>query len=359
MSNQIAIISDIHFGVRNDLPVLLNFHKKFFDQVFFPKIDELGIKTVVNLGDTFDRRKYTNHNTLFKAKEMFFDELKHRDIWSPTIVGNHDTFHKNTNQVNTIELMCNEFHYPNLKVINSPQVLDIQGFPILMVPWICDDNYLDCFKLIDSAATDLCMGHFAINGFVMHVGQVSEEGLDRAIFDKYDMVFSGHFHHRSSDGRIFYLGNPCEMTWQDYNDTKGFHIFDLETRRLTFIPNPYRLFYRIIYDDSEYDYRNYGDLSYLNQTYVKVVVEKKTKPKMYEEFMESLYAVDPHHMQSVQNYADVVEFEGFNADQADDTLTMIKKFVNAKTEMDEYADMTKDLHGLIEEIYAEAINMEN
>ena len=74
----------------------------------------------------------------------------------------------------------------------------------------------------------LCMGHFEISGFAMYRGMESHEGLDRNIFDKFAMVFSGHYHTRSSDGHIYYLGNPYELTWQDYNDQRGFHLFYLD-----------------------------------------------------------------------------------------------------------------------------------
>src|SRR5579872_1467467 len=246
---KVAIITDTHAGCRNDLPVFLDFQEKFYQNVFFPKIDELGIKTVLHLGDVFDRRKYINYKTLFRLKSMYFDPLSQRGIWSPTIIGNHDIFHNNTLDVNALDLVVNEFHYSNVKIIREPQVVDIHGFKILMMPWICDENRERSFDILKSAPTDICMGHFPISGFVMHKGQVSEDGLDRSVFDRYDMVFSGHFHHRSSDGRIWYLGNPFEMTWQDFNDKKGFHIFDLEKRHLEFVPNPYQMFYRIVYND--------------------------------------------------------------------------------------------------------------
>lgn len=355
---KIALITDIHFGARNDLPIFLDFQKKFFNQVFFPKLDELGIKTVVNLGDTFDRRKYINFNTLHRAKDMFFDPLAQRNIWSPTIIGNHDTFHKNTNKVNSMELVCNEFHYPNLKIINDPQVVDVDGFPIVMIPWICQDNYLDCYKLIETAETDLCMGHFAVNGFVMHVGQVAEEGVNREIFDRYDMVFSGHFHHRSSDGRIHYLGSPSEMTWQDFGDTKGFHILDLETRRLQFIPNPFQMFHRIIYNDETFDYFNQEDMAHYTNAYVKVVVEKKSDATAFDTFMQTLYDVNPYNVSVVQNYADVIEIsEDFMIDQSSSSIQMIHSYIeNAKLQAGLEPDKMKNM---FTDIYNEAVNVES
>ena len=72
---KVAIITDQHFGARNDSIVFLDFFQKFYDNVFFPKLAEHGITHVLILGDTFDRRKYVNFYALQRAKEMFFDKL--------------------------------------------------------------------------------------------------------------------------------------------------------------------------------------------------------------------------------------------------------------------------------------------
>ena len=72
---KVAIITDQHFGARNDSPHFLDYYQKFYDETFFPKIEELGITTVLILGDTFDRRKYVNFFSLKRTKEMFFDVL--------------------------------------------------------------------------------------------------------------------------------------------------------------------------------------------------------------------------------------------------------------------------------------------
>ena len=118
-----------------------------------------------------------------------------------------------------------------------------------MMPWICAENYDESMLELKNNSAALCMGHFEIAGFTMHRGMTSDGGLSREIFRKFDMVFSGHFHHRSTSDNISYLGNPYELTWQDYNDTRGFHLFDLSTRTLEFIPNPNVMFHRIVYDD--------------------------------------------------------------------------------------------------------------
>lgn len=357
---KIALINDIHFGCRNDSDLFLDFAEDFFKDIFFPTIDELGIKTVINLGDTFDRRKYINYKTLKKAKEVFFDPMVQRGIMSPTLVGNHDTFFKNTNKTNSIDLVLKEYHfYNNIHCITGPEVIDIHGVNICMIPWICPENEKESMKVMAEAKTDLCMGHFAIQGFVMHSGQVAEEGLPIQLFDKFDMVLSGHFHHRSSNGKIYYLGNPYEMTWQDYGDTKGFHIFDTSTRELTFMDNPYQMFHRIVYnDDNVNPWTSMINYDRFTNAYVKVVVQKKAHPQIFEKFMEGVYAASPFSINIVSNFLEVIEAAVEQIDQSDDTLTIMTKYVKRMYEANPVFDLA-GITQLLTNTYQQACNEDN
>ena len=89
----------------------------------------------------------------------------------------------------------------------------------------------------------------------------------KELFRRFDIVMSGHFHHKSDDGQIYYLGTPYEIYWNDYEDPRGFHIFDTETRELERIVNPYRIFEKVYYDDTTTDYTDY-DMSKLKDMYV-------------------------------------------------------------------------------------------
>jgi DNA repair exonuclease SbcCD nuclease subunit len=281
-ATKVAIITDQHFGARNDSTHFLDYYQKFYNDIFFPTLDANGINTVLILGDTFDRRKYVNFYSLKRTKEMFFDELVKRNIQVHMLAGNHDTYFKNTNDVNSVDLLLRE--YNNINVIDVPCMIDVSDTKICMVPWICPENYELSLQTIKETEATLCMGHFEIAGFAMHRGMPSLEGLNRDIFRRFDCVFSGHYHHRSHSDNITYLGNPYELTWQDYNDPRGFHLFDLGTRQLEFIVNPNVMFHRIIYDDKEESITEITnkDLSKFTNTYVKVVVLNKTNPYLFD-----------------------------------------------------------------------------
>jgi len=318
------MITDSHAGARNDSSVFLDFQERFYNDIFFPEIDKQGITTVIHLGDWMERRKYVNYTTLHRVKEFFFEPLKKRNIKTYLIIGNHDVPYKNKIKPNNARLTLEE--YDNITIIDEPQTIDIEGFPVCMIPWICDDNEQASFKEMKQTKTDICMGHFAFNGFVMHQGQVAETGLDRSIMSKFDMVFSGHYHHRSTDGTIYYLGNPHEMTWQDYDDTKGFHTFDFATRELTFIANPYKMFHKITYNEDEINIKEF-DYGHYTGYYVKIVVEKRTNMHKWVKFQEQLYNANPENVNVVENFIEVIELPEIVINQASDTPTLLEHFI--------------------------------
>ena len=260
---KVALVTDTHFGARSDSITFDNFFRKFYEETFFPELDKRGIDTIFHLGDCFDRRKYINFNTLSSCRDYFFDQAKKRGIKVVMIVGNHDTFFKNTNDVNSPHLLLQD--YDNIVAYSSPIDYNVDGLSILLMPWICTDNYNECMEAMKKSKSQVMFGHFEIAGFQMYKGHENDEGFDPKIFEKFDMVCSGHFHHRSSNGNINYLGNPYELTWADFEDPRGFHIFDTSTRELDFIPNPFTIFSKIYYDDEKVDSMAVDVSQYANQ----------------------------------------------------------------------------------------------
>jgi len=353
---KVAIITDTHWGARNDSLNFIDYYEKFYRDTFFPTLDKEVIDTVLMLGDTFDRRKYINFVTWNKAKSIYFDQLAKRNIQTYILVGNHDTSYKNTNKINSPDLLLRE--YTNIQVIDEPTTIDVKDTAICMMPWICPENYSDSIQTIKETDAEICMGHLEISGFAMHRGMKSEEGLSRDLFRKFDMVFSGHYHHRSTQDNISYLGNPYELTWQDHGDPRGFHIFDLSDRTLEFVENTNIMFHRIVYDDKENTISQITskDLSQYKNTYVKVVVINKTNPYLFDQFMINLYNNDPIDVTIAEDFVDLTEnLEDDKIDEAEDTITIINKFVDAV----EYENIdNKRLKNILKELYVEALNTE-
>ena len=348
---KIAIITDQHFGARNDSIAFLDFFQKFYDNTFFPTLANNNIDTVLVLGDTFDRRKYINFYALQRSKEMFFDRLASMGISVHMLAGNHDTYFKNTNDVNSPDLLLKE--YDNINVIDEPITIEVAGTEICMMPWICPENYQQSLDVMKNTKAELCMGHFEIAGFAMYRGMESHDGLSKETFDKFDMVFSGHYHHRSDDGHIYYLGNPYELTWQDYNDPRGFHLFDLSTRKLEFITNPYTMFSRIEYNDKDQDPIDLDSLD-LKDSYVKLIVVNKTDFYKFDKFIQKLYSKGCHDIKIVEDLSEFEDGEIGEEINLEDTISVLTNYVDSvETDVDK-----EKIKTFMRTLYTEAVNVE-
>ena len=351
---KIAILGDTHFGARGDS---LDFHKyfqKFYQEVFFPYLAKNNITTIFQMGDLFDRRKFINFNSLYLSRKYFFNICKANNITVHTLIGNHDVAFKNTLEVNSPSLVIGE--YDNIKVYKDFNTVDFDGLPIDIVPWICDDNEEQIFQKIKSSKSEICFGHFEIAGFEMDRGNVCDIGIDKKELKRYDIVLSGHFHHKSSDGNITYVGTPYEMTWADYMDPKGFHIFDTETREMEFIKNPFTMFNKIVYDDGQQDFESWKntDVSGYKETYVKLVVVNKQNPYLFDHVLDNLYKVGCADISIVEDFTDTVIVDDEIIDQAEDTITILSKYIDA-LELDVEPDRLKNI---MKELYIEALNTE-
>jgi len=351
---KIALITDQHFGVRNDSLHFHDFFAKFYKEFFFPYLEEQGIDTIIELGDIFDRRKYVNFDTLGRCRDYWFDEIARRNIELHCIIGNHDIYFKNTNRVNAPSLLLGE--YPNMRVYDEPTVANIGGLDILMMPWINNENYDSCMEAAHQANTSVMMSHLELAGFEMYRGAVNDHGLSHKVFEKFDLVCSGHFHHKSSKDNVHYLGSPYEMTWSDYNDDRGFHIFDTEEKSLTYVKNPYRMFYKVFYDDTEKSEQEIldQDFSYIKDTYVKVVVKQKNNPYLFDVFVDKLNLQLPAHLQVVEdNFNLDIEDDSDIIDEAEDTVSIIKKYIGNLN-----LDNPRPVENLFYELYHDALSVE-
>ena len=352
---KIALINDTHAGARGDSLLFNEFFFKFWEGTFFPYLKDNGITHIVHLGDVVDRRKFINYVILNQWRKRFFDVLEREGITMDVIVGNHDVTYKNTNEINAMHELFDR--YDNINVFIDPVERTYDGLQIALMPWINSSNYENSLQFLQDTKSEIVFGHFEISGFEMDRGNVCQAGLDKKIFNRFDMVLSGHFHHKSSDGTIYYLGNQYEITWSDYNDQRGFHVFDTNTRDLTFIPNPCRMFYKISYDDTEQSFESWKDYDFSvhKDTYVKVVVVNKTNAYLFDSVLEQLNKAGVADIAIVEDFSDTTTDDDQELiDQAEDTMTILSKYIDGLT-LD--VDSVK-LKNLMRELYIESLNVE-
>ena len=166
---------------------------------------------------------------------------------------------------------------------------------------------------------------------------------------------SGHFHHKSDDGQIYYLGTPYQLTWSDYNDPKGFHVFDTETRQLERIVNPFTIFSKIHYDDTQEDYDNHDVRKYRNK-YVKLIVVNKKDLYKFDKFTDRLLKADCHEVKIVEDFSDL-DANTVSDDivkNTEDTMTLLGKYID-ELEVDLDKKRLKDTVSLL---YHEAQDLE-
>lgn len=349
---KIAIINDTHFGARNDNPVFLEHFMKFWEEEFFPYLKEHKIRRVIHLGDLMDRRKYVNFQTLNVVNERFMKPLYHMNVQVDAILGNHDVYYKNTNNINSVrELFSSAIHCRNWRIHHIPTVIDGD---IALVPWITKDNEKECLDFIASKPASVLMGHLELNGYEVLRGVEHHDGMDAGLLSAYEAVYSGHFHCKHSKGNVHYLGTQYQITFSDLNETKGFHVFDTETREIEYIRNPHRIFTKLTYNDKTTDYCSpMLNLTEYKNTFVKVVVEEKSNPMMFERLLESLndagcysYSVDERAIQDKNSKSSKV------VDLTKDTLTLICDEVDGMEGVEDAAR----LKNLLRDLYMEALH---
>ncbi len=349
---KIALICDTHWGARGDSQIFAEFFNRFYYDFFFPYLTKNNISRIFHLGDIVDRRKYINYMTA-RHLRRFFEKCTELNMQVDAIVGNHDTTFKNINDVNSMRELFSNSNL-NIKFYDEATEVDVDGTTIAMLPWICSGNYHESMEFVKNSKAQILFGHLEIAGFEMYKGSYTEEGLSEETFNRFEVVCSGHFHHKSTRGNINYLGAPYEMTWSDYDDERGFHIFDTETRELTFIRNPFTIFEKIYYRDEDWKVEDINKIDYnkFAGKYVKLVIENKTNPYFFNMFVENLEKVGPANLQIMEDYFSMGTEED-SVNETEDTLSILRKVTD---QLDVQVDKKK-LDKFLEELYNEALSV--
>lgn len=346
---KIAILGDTHFGARNSSKIFNDYFIKCYNEFYIPEFKKQGVTHILQLGDLFDIRKYTANYILKEVKEKHFNIIRDEGFEYHTLAGNHDLYWRESLEVVTQDLVLTE--YDNIHVYTKPKTIELDGTTIDIIPWICKENSSQVFEFIKNSKSDLCIGHFEFAGFAMYRGQEANDGIDSSDFRKYELVLSGHYHTRSHKENVVYVGTPYEMTWQDYADDKGYHIFDTETRKLTFFKNPHTMFYRFEYDEKNVDS---VDFSQFAGKYVRIVIVKKTDLYNFDIFMAKIYNANPVEVKIVEDLSDLQNGTIDDDINLEDTSTILSNYID-NLDMDVNKEALKTYMRVL---YNEAVNQQ-
>jgi hypothetical protein len=269
------------------------------------------------------------------------------------IAGNHDTYYKNTNELNSLKELLG--HYmEEVRIIHEPTEVQYGDTMWGLVPWIAPDNEAQAIEFLKTTKATHIGGHFELNGFEVTKGVEMQHGMSTDGLERFDAVYSGHYHTKSSRNNIHYLGTQLEFFWSDAHDPKHFYVFDTETRLLTAIHNPHTLFKRIYYDDTQTDYLQYN-LDDVDGKFVKVVVMNKSDLFTFDRFIDRLQSRKIHELKIAENFN---EFVGQAVDDEsvslEDTTSLLNSYIDAVD-----TDLDKDrIKNQMHELMIEAQTME-
>lgn len=245
---RIAILGDTHFSYKGE--EYYEYMETFYSKVFFPYLIQNNIKIVIQTGDLFDKHNLVDINAVDFARRVFLNRFAELGIELHCFPGNHDIANKNKVVPNSLQVVIEDkqlVHY----TYHQPTYSNKLG--CLFMPWICKGNLEESMDALDrwNETDTFVFGHFELGGFNMSKTTLSkDDGKDESLkkkLSKFKHVFSGHYHSKSTQGNITYVGTPYELTWADCDDPKGFHILDGKTGKVEFIGNPYRMYQKLEY----------------------------------------------------------------------------------------------------------------
>lgn len=308
----VAIIGDAHFSVKNGNKQMLLHQLDFFYEQLIPFCKANQIDTLYFTGDIFDVRKVTDNYVLEHVKQLF-NEFNLEGFSVLGLVGNHDAVLRNSNMINTPTMHLDGDIICAVDQIFSHDDIDL-------IPWITEENNSTIYREVQASDSKYCIGHFEFSGFNMSKGVVAKDGLDSSIFsEKYTRVISGHYHTKSSKGNVDYVGTPYELTWADYDDPKGFHVFDTDLNMLTFIENPTKIFVKLTYDDSIDGGIPDIDSDTIFSKWVRVTVKKRKNQEEWLKFEKLINSLKPAELIVIE---DLVEHnEKYRVENVDITNT--------------------------------------
>lgn len=280
---KIAILNDTHadFGGTNRQfsQKFIRYQERFYYEIFFPFCQKEGITKVLHLGDYYHNRKRINYDALNANRKMFLEPLEKHGMSMDIILGNHDIMYNEISTINSLKELLG-FYYRSVTIFMKPAVIQYDGFPIQLIPWINDETRQEALNAISSHKANVLAGHFDIKNFLYSKGVYSDVGLTENLFEGYDMVLSGHYHTKSSRKNIHFLGSQFQMTWADAEDEKFFHVLDTETGVLTPVPIPLTL-YRKIYLEGSNTFPQQKDLDVFAENFVRIFIplEQSSKEK--------------------------------------------------------------------------------
>jgi len=277
------MITDTHLGVRNNSIEWLEIMKEYFQNFFIPllKREKKEGDFLVHVGDVFDSRHSLNLLVMNEGISIFEEISKIMPI--VIILGNHDIYKKNSNDVNSVKILK---WIPNIKVLEEPEVIVISGKKLLFMPWRA--GHAEELECIQNNPADFMFCHTEMQGLKFNKSTTIETGLDMKEIKNFRKVYAGHIHFAQQKGNFRMLGCPYPMTRSDINNEKGIWCLDLITEEEHYFPNDVSpKFIRMIFE-KVLEMEEKEAKEYFKNNFVDILVD----PKWSLNFPFSTFAED-------------------------------------------------------------------
>lgn len=284
---EIALISDQHFGVNNFCSAQHKSFAFFYDQIFFPALEKRRIKTVIDLGDTFDRSAVPDEHLISWAKRNYFDRLLNLGIQLVVLRGNHNPKKSgNGRLIDAITSIGNE--YSNINLVDSPKYLTLDSKNILLSPYIDHKlglkkssmnhkkSFDQYFSRFSDSRVDLIMTHLAFSEHKVFENKNTTGGFSpkmQYLKNLRTPIISGHYHPRSSrtSPSISYLGAPYALKRSEFNVKRGFHFLDTDSLKLEYLENTFQVFNYKLVDSIDSYFDSLADLTEIPPEYLYII----------------------------------------------------------------------------------------
>lgn len=210
-----VLITDLHFGVKNNSMTWFNSQMSFFKNQFIPYIKEHHPDRLICLGDVFDIRSTISTLIAHEVHKLFIEISS--IVPTYIIAGNHDFYSPVEDTYCTLETVLHDIDNCTLVVRD---VLDLGD--CVLVPWFIQEregisNMSSRYSVPIFTHADIIMGSPVLN----------------------TKVYSGHVHTPHIRGNCNNLGSCFPLTFADSNAARYFYVLDNE--KLTAIKNEHSI----------------------------------------------------------------------------------------------------------------------
>jgi hypothetical protein len=274
------------------------------------------------------------------------------------LVGNHDTYYRNTLEVNGIAQSFSDLiQSGKMRLFDRPEETEAG----LIIPWVCADNHDEVYSAVEKSASRFCFGHFELSGYDMYRGMPCEHGANPDFLGRFEQVYSGHFHTHSRKRNICYVGTPYDIIWSDASDPKFVMLLDTEAvgeARETWFENESKLHHKILLDSSKVNRSQLADMNffYLKDKFVKLIIMNGDRPDVIEAISKAIRAVEPNSFTIVDSTSlnSTDEVQALEKISHKDPLTALLDEIDSKFSMDQ--NKANRLKSYANEIYTEALS---